>query len=321
MRVSAYRISFFCKLQQRYIEHSYSHNLLTHYTKVLKSGASDPEIYNSIEMFKEKFADYGRDRRSAMEFHLRNAERLLMPTTTTSVAMRALGGGIGADESEGSEDEEEEEEDGDIETFVKEETSQGDQNQSSTSIPAPVPPSHEHEHEHEHSPEAIIGVSESLLPSATDASAILPTLAADIPEQDSGQIMQSLSKLKTPEPKELFSYLVNFLQVTPEQAAALKDSRHVAKELDSALETSLAMLGELRERLTDMGQNLDAEFSEIRSILTPRQAAKFLVWVANNGACMHMLNELWSKVYPEPVSNHVDDDDDEEEEEGEEEEE
>ena len=317
MRVSAYRISFFCKLQQRYIEHSYSHNLLTHYTKVLKSGASDPEIYNSIEMFKEKFADYGRDRRSAMEFHLRNAERLLMPTTTTSVAMRALGGGIGADESEGSEDEEEEEEeDGDIETLVKEETSQGDQNQSSTSIPAPVPPSHEHEH----SPEAIIGVSESLLPSATDASAILPTLAADIPEQDSGQIMQSLSKLKTPEPKELFSYLVNFLQVTPEQAAALKDSRHVAKELDSALETSLAMLGELRERLTDMGQNLDAEFSEIRSILTPRQAAKFLVWVANNGACMHMLNELWSKVYPEPVSNHVDDDDDEEEE-GEEEEE
>ena len=284
---------------------------------MLKSGASDPEIYNSIEMFKEKFADYGRDRRSAMEFHLRNAERLLMPTTTTSVAMRALGGGIGADESEGSEDEEEEEEekDEDIETFVKEETSQGDQNQSSTSIPAPVPPSHEHEHEH--SPEAIIGVSESLLPSATDASAILPTLAADIPEQDSGQIMQSLSKLKTPEPKELFSYLVNFLQVTPEQAAALKDSRHVAKELDSALETSLAMLGELRERLTDMGQNLDAEFSEIRSILTPRQAAKFLVWVANNGACMHMLNELWSKVYPEPVSNHVDDDDDEEEEEGE----
>ena len=269
-------------------------------------------------MFKEKFADYGRDRRSAMEFHLRNAERLLMPTTTTSVAMRALGGGIGADESEGSEDEEEEEEeDGDIETLVKEETSQGDQNQSSTSIPAPVPPSHEHEH----SPEAIIGVSESLLPSATDASAILPTLAADIPEQDSGQIMQSLSKLKTPEPKELFSYLVNFLQVTPEQAAALKDSRHVAKELDSALETSLAMLGELRERLTDMGQNLDAEFSEIRSILTPRQAAKFLVWVANNGACMHMLNELWSKVYPEPVSNHVDDDDDEEEEEGEGEEE
>ena len=134
--------------------------------------------------------------------------------------------------------------------------------------------------------------------------------------------MQSLSKLTTPEPKELFSYLVNFLQVTPEQAAALKDSRHVAKELDSALETSLAMLGELRERLTDMGQNLDAEFSEIRSILTPRQAAKFLVWVANNGACMHMLNELWSKVYPESVSNHVDDDDDEEEaEEGEGEEE
>ena len=50
-----------------------------------------------------------------------------------------------------------------------------------------------------------------------------------------------------------------------------------------------------------MGQDLDVEFSEIRKILTPRQAAKFLAWVANNGACMHMLNELWRKIYPEPV--------------------
>ena len=59
-----------------------------------------------------------------------------------------------------------------------------------------------------------------------------------------------------------------------------------------------------------MGQDLDAEFSEIRSILTPRQAAKFLVWVANNGACMHMLNELWSKSYPEPVAENGSDEDD-----------
>jgi len=60
---------------------------------LLKSGASEAEIYARIEEYKEKFADYGRDRRSAIEFHLRNVERLLMPTKTTSVAMRALHGG------------------------------------------------------------------------------------------------------------------------------------------------------------------------------------------------------------------------------------
>jgi hypothetical protein len=83
---------------------------------------------------------------------------------------------------------------------------------------------------------------------------------------------------------------VNYLKVTPTQAATLKDSRNVAKELDSALEKSLSMLEELRETLTQCTDALDAEFTTIRSILTPRQAAKFLVWVANNGACMHMLN-------------------------------
>lgn len=101
-------------------------------------------------------------------------------------------------------------------------------------------------------------------------------------------------------PKSLFQYLVNYLQVTPSQAAALKDSRHVAKELDAALVKSLSMLQELRETLTQCTDDLDAEFTTIRSILTPRQAAKFLVWVSNNGACMHMLNELWSRQYPDP---------------------
>ena len=34
------------------------------------------EIPNKILEFKNKFADYGRDRRSAIEFHLRNIYRL-----------------------------------------------------------------------------------------------------------------------------------------------------------------------------------------------------------------------------------------------------
>ena len=188
--------------------------------KVLKSGASDSEIHNSIEEFKEKFADYGRDRRSAMEFHLRNAERLLMPTTTTSIAMRALEGG------------------GSNSTSKNEDTNNATR-------------------------------SRSTLPSA------------------GGGEQFNKEKLNNTDPKELFKYLVNFLDVTPEQAAALKDSRHVAKELDEALATSLSMLEELKDRLTTVGQDLDAEFSEIRSILTPRQAAKFLVWVANNGGAFN----------------------------------
>jgi hypothetical protein len=213
---------------------------------VLKSGASDAEIHSSIEDFKEKFADYGRDRRSAMEFHLRNVERLLMPTTTTSVAMRALEGGDG------------------INNIMK---SVNATNGSQTSKDPAV----------------------AVAQNAT-TSELKPKMNP-APQEPSS----NTKKLPKAEPKEMFKFLVEFLEVTPEQSAELKDSRHVAKELDDSLAKSMAMLEELKGRLTAVGQDLDAEFTEIRSILTPRQAAKFLVWVANNGgtsqftrSCLHM---------------------------------
>jgi len=37
--------------------------------------------------------------------------------------------------------------------------------------------------------------------------------------------------------------------------------------------------------------------------------AKFVVWISNNGACMHMLNELWGKVYGKTPSSLLDEED------------
>ena len=95
---------------------------------------------------------------------------------------------------------------------------------------------------------------------------------------------------------------MQYLEVTSQQAAAMKDSRLVAQEMDGCLESALGVLSELRQRLAQTGEDLETEFYNIRSILTPTQAAKFLIWVANNDACMHMLNELWDRVYPQPDS-------------------
>mmetsp|Transcript_14504 Transcript_14504/g.14006 ORF Transcript_14504/g.14006 Transcript_14504/m.14006 type:complete len:243 (-) Transcript_14504:54-782(-) len=221
---------------------------------MLKSGASESEIYATIEEFKERCADYGRDRRSAIEFHLRHVERLLMPTTTTSVAMRALQGGVvgtnPADNKEVASSEEKMEE-------------------QSTSFP-------------------------------------IEFVKTEDDIDNSGKI----DRKSIFEPKALFRFLLNYLEVTPEQAAVLKDSRSVSKELDSSLEKSVAMLHELRRHLTECGEDLEAEFANVRSILCPTQAAKFLVWVANNSACIHMLNELWNKVYPKPIVHPIEDQND-----------
>jgi hypothetical protein len=214
---------------------------------LLKSGASEAAIYATIEEFKEKFADYGRDRRSGIEFHLRNIERLLMPTQTTSLAMRALQGG----------------------SLAHDAATDVDATSAATAAAATT------------------AIKQSSTDQASTASNDLPAMALDATPDPNL------------EPKALFKYLVTHLGVTPEQAAALKDSRFVAQEMDGILAKALAVLEELRTRLAQCGEDLEAEFNNIRSILTPTQAAKFLVWVANNSACMHMLNELWSRVYPQ----------------------
>ena len=202
---------------------------------MLKSGASESEIFSKIEEYKEKFADYGRDRRSAIEFHLRNVERLLRPTQTTSVVMATL------------------------------------QNGAASLLP-------------------------SMDQSIQQAAAPTQAVTASVPNEVGAAPAEGAANFA--DPKSLFSHLVKILDVTPDQAAALKDSRFVAQEMDICLKESVGVLKELQRRLTQCGEGLDAEFSNVRSILTPTQAAKFLVWVANNSACMHMLNELWSKVYP-----------------------
>lgn len=244
--------------------------VMTSLDALLKQGASDSELVANMEEFTEKFADDGAHRKATVEFHLRNVARLLMPTTTTSVAMRALQGGSGGGANGAT-------------------SSTSTSNIPTTTKAAQTPPVQET------TPPTPAGnnpQTSQTTPTATSASANTNTIP-------------TAASFSSTEPKALFQYLVNYLQVTPAQASALKDSRHVAKELDGALAKSLEMLAKLRSMLTQSSHELEVEMKKIRSILTTRQAAKFLVWVANNGACMHMLNELWSKVYPKPVVSPV----------------
>jgi hypothetical protein len=208
------------------------HQVTESIDELLKNGASESEIFEKIEEYKEKFADYGRDRRSAIEFHVRNIERLLKPTQTTSVVLATLQGGP---------------------------------------------------------------------PSSTETNPTAPTTTSTVRAAGAATNRHTTTPSTATEnldSKTLFKQLVKILEVTPEQAAALKDSRSVALEMDDCLRKSLSVLQELRTRLTQCGEDLEAEFNNVRAILTPTQAAKFLVWVANNKACIHMLNELWNKVYP-----------------------
>jgi hypothetical protein len=50
---------------------------------MMKEGASDLEIQKTIVEYQERYSDYGRDRRSAIDFHIAQLRRCLQPTQTT----------------------------------------------------------------------------------------------------------------------------------------------------------------------------------------------------------------------------------------------
>jgi hypothetical protein len=290
-----------------------------------------------------------------MEFHLRNVERLLMPTQTTSFIMNTLKGthnntgtSTSIDSSSSSSSSSKarntttttttptpthntttttsgntttaNSSDNEVKVKNEDNTDGGggggvnqNQNQSLTSIPTPnittssvaaataimtSPTKYDSNDTHHPVPQHTTSSSATSPPppppptttSIATASSVFATASTYANNSDT---------MSTPpkNSKELFTHIVKILEVTPEQAGALKDSRFVAQEMDVTLKETLICLKELRGRLEQCGQDLDTEFNCIRQILTPSQSAKFLVWVAQNKACMHMLNELWSKNY------------------------
>ena len=240
-----------------------------------------------------------------MEFHLRQVERLLMPTTTTSVAMRALHGGADAGGSvQGALKSPPRSSAGAPVKMEEAERVVGTSTASDAGVAIAAIGSKDLK-----MPEAGMVAAEDAksLPLGVDSLAEVPSpVDTDLSSTGTASSAEDDSPLSAPrdppslEPKSMFHYLVKYLGVTPEQAVALKDSRLIARELDSALTESLSVLEELRLRLTQAGSDLEAEMDSVRAILSPTQAAKFLVWVSNNSACMHMLNELWNKEFPDP---------------------
>jgi hypothetical protein len=253
---------------------------------LLASGASEADIFATLEEFKEKYADYGKSRRSGIEFHLRQIERLLKPTQTTSIVMHAIQGGT---------------------TTTSATTAAEDSVDEPTSLLLPVSPNSHSTVASTASLQSVLSHEDNPLagaPSTHDSS--LSTSPSPLVMNTASTTTTTVKSAQPPppqqlDPKALFQYLVNYLEVTPQQAAAMKDSRFVARELDGILDSSLRVLYELRRRLAETGEDLEAEFADVRSILTPTQAARFLVWVANNAACVHMLNELWDRVYPSTI--------------------
>lgn len=175
---------------------------------MVKRNASDEAIARTIDMFKERYADYGKERQTAIRYHLDHLEKLLVPTQVTKMGLWSL---------------------------------------------------HQEDEFYEEGQSAISSTAMS------------------------GSVQNSI-----------WHILCEHLKVTDEQKARIKGHRSRIRLLCGELKQSLRLLGDLRGKVDVKNVSLEQEMKELQSILTPKQTAKFILWVSHNPACMQMLNKLWN---------------------------
>ena len=91
----------------------------------------------------------------------------------------------------------------------------------------------------------------------------------------------------------IWHILCNELEITKEQKAKITSRRNRIRHICADLKSCTQLLKDLRSKVEEKNKSLDAEMTELQSVLSPVQAAKFILWVSNNPACMQMLNKLW----------------------------
>lgn len=57
---------------------------------MLEKGAPEDEIAKTLQMFGEKYSDYGPSRTKTLVYHMEELERLLLPTQVTKMCMWSL---------------------------------------------------------------------------------------------------------------------------------------------------------------------------------------------------------------------------------------
>lgn len=57
---------------------------------MLQKGAPEEEISKTLQMFGEKYSDYGSTRTKSVVYHIDEIERLLLPTQVTKMCMWSL---------------------------------------------------------------------------------------------------------------------------------------------------------------------------------------------------------------------------------------
>ncbi|KAL4085856.1 hypothetical protein PRIC1_014865 [Phytophthora ramorum] len=97
-------------------------------------------------------------------------------------------------------------------------------------------------------------------------------------------------------PTQSAGHLAKELGLSEDQKKKIQQQRGSISLICENLKSALGLLSDLKTEVINKNSTLDMEMDKLQNILTPTQRAKFIVWVTNNQACMHLLNKLWRSV-------------------------
>jgi hypothetical protein len=211
----------------------------TKLNEMINEGASETDIEKKIQELKERFSDYGRDRRSAIDFHINQLRRCLQPTQTTRAILWLMS----------------------LAPKFYEITTGSNDSHVSSSYPTP---------------------SSSGFPSSSAAAAV---------GESNNELMAlwySLLEEIRPD-KGQRTLMISYTTPSEKEEDPFTKIRRVTDTCNQTLD-------KIVEFICNKNDNLDQEMTNIQSVLSPRQIAKFILWIDKNPAVMQMLEALWPHV-------------------------
>lgn len=188
---------------------------------LVREGGSENDIHNCIRELQERFSDYGRDRRSAIDFHVNQLRRCLQPTQTTRAILWLM----------------------------------------------------------------------SVVPNFHDETGeFKPKVTGEV--ADIWRSLMDTLKLSPAQKKQM----VSFSTPTQDKNDPFIDVNQSTQLCNTTLERIVAII-------CNKNESLDNEMSNMQTILSARQIAKFIIWIDQNPACMQMLECLWPHISNTPRSN------------------
>jgi len=95
-------------------------------------------------------------------------------------------------------------------------------------------------------------------------------------------------------PDSIWNMLSKHLSLDAHQKEQIKEQRTRLGAQNTSMKKCLKMLTSFENEVQQNMKIRKGQMDEVMKIITPSQTIKFLQWVEENQACIHMLNGLWS---------------------------